>query len=427
MNSQLPGQYNVLDLFSGAGGLTEGFIRAGFNIVSHVEMDSYASRTLHTRMLYHKLVRAGKQNIYWQYMSEYDTPGARERFLRRCSDAGIDDYSVINSEISFENRDKIAEIVFSRLKCLENNKIDVIIGGPPCQAYSMMRRWDQIKNEYKDPKGFLYQHYLYYLKLFQPRVFIFENVPGLTSMNDGKRVNDIREGFEEAGYNIDMQILNAADYGVVQERKRVIFVGWRNPETHPYPDFKKKKLRAAVRDLLMADLPHLQAGEGAVVQEYADKPTAYLTSSGIRKANPKVVLHHVARPHTEQDREIYRIAARALEEGKRIKYTELPEELQSHSNKSVFLDRFKVVNPDGCSHSVVSHLSKDGHYFIHPDVSQARSLTVREAARIQSFPDDYIFEGPRTSQFVQIGNAVPPLMSRVIADKIREMLDSGND
>jgi len=419
-------KYNVLDLFSGAGGLTEGFIQADFNFIAHVEMNPDAAKSLQTRILFHQLRESGHLDIYRKYMKNYAAPEARSQFLLDCIEHGIDDNSVINREITFENRDEIAETIQSRLNKI-NGHIDIIIGGPPCQAYSMMRRWEQIQKDYQDPKGFLYQQYLYFLNKFHPRVFVFENVPGLQSMNSGKRCNDIISGLTDAGYNVDMKILHASDFGVLQERKRIIFIGWRKPEKHDFPEFEKHPSKATIRDLLLQDLPSLQAGEGEIVQEYNAKPNEYLKKSGLRAPDMDIILHHISRANSDQDREIYRYAIRAWNEGKRMRYTDLPEELQSHKNKSSFLDRFKVVNPDGYSHSVVSHLSKDGHYFIHPDINQARSITVREAARIQSFPDDYIFEGSRTSQFIQIGNAVPPLMAKGLAEKIRDMLSSSND
>ena len=138
---------------------------------------------------------------------------------------------------------------------------------------------------------------------------------------------------------------------------------------------------------------------------------------------------HVARTHIERDRKIYReVIAAWFNEKKRIKYTDLPDELCTHRNRNAFLDRFKVVASDmPACHTMMAHISKDGHYFIHPDIEQARSITVREAARIQSFPDDFYFEGSRTAAFTQIGNAVPPLMAKGIAEKIKEMLEKQNE
>ncbi len=138
-----------------------------------------------------------------------------------------------------------------------------------------------------------------------------------------------------------------------------------------------------------------------------------------------MVIQHLARKHIDRDLEIYRFAVNKWnKEKKRIRYIELPEKLKTHKNQHSFKDRYKVVAGDlPYSHTVVAHISKDGHYYIHPDINQTRSLTVREAARIQSFPDNYKFEGPRTYQFIQIGNAVPPLMSEKISFEIKKSIE----
>ena len=132
---------------------------------------------------------------------------------------------------------------------------------------------------------------------------------------------------------------------------------------------------------------------------------------------------HVARFNNERDLEIYRIAIDLwVNKRKRLSYSNLPSELKTHKNETAFLNRFQVVDPKGVCHTVVAHISADGHYYIYPDLKQVRSISVREAARIQSFPDDFFFEGGRTAAFKQIGNAVPPLMAEGIAMKIKEML-----
>lgn len=157
---------------------------------------------------------------------------------------------------------------------------------------------------------------------------------------------------------------------------------------------------------------------------YISEPTKYLLDSGIR-CNDDILTHHECRFHNNRDIEIYRRVITAWNDGhRRLRYTDLPEELCTHKNRNAFLDRYKVVAADlQCSHTMVAHISKDGHYFIHPDLAQCRSLSVREAARVQSFPDNYFFEGPRSAKFVQIGNAVPPLMAKGLAQGIRGILE----
>ena len=147
----------------------------------------------------------------------------------------------------------------------------------------------------------------------------------------------------------------------------------------------------------------------------------YLKKSKIRNGLD-FVTQHISRPNNENDLEIYKIAVEKWNSGERLNYAQLPKRLIKHSNTESFVNRFQVVNGKGVSHTVVAHIAMDGHYYIHPDKKQNRSISIREAARIQSFPDDYFFEGSRTAAFKQIGNAVPPLMAEKIARKIKAMI-----
>jgi len=414
-------QYVVLDMFAGAGGLTEGFFRNGFNVVSHIEMNTYAAQTLETRALYHALVAKGHQDIYYHY---YNQEMTRDEFFEECGSLGIPDSGVINCELSRATEDSIVKRVYGRLAEIGRDEVDVIIGGPPCQAYSVIGRGRDPDRMRNDPRNHLYLHYLRFINEFEPEIFVFENVPGLISARNGEIYSDFLRRIDRLGYytNAEPQILNAQDFGVLQNRKRIIFIGWKKEYDFEYPAFGCDEIPYHVWDVLK-DLPELEPGTGTDgPQSYrAVRPCKYLREYEIRNGQ-KCVRHHIARSHIDRDREIYRIAIQMWKEGKRLHYNDLPENLKTHKNRSSFRDRFKVVDGDGLSHAVVAHLSKDGHYFIHPDIRQARSLTVREAARLQSFPDNYLFEGPRTAQYVQIGNAVPPLMAEGIAREIKILL-----
>jgi DNA (cytosine-5)-methyltransferase 1 len=157
------------------------------------------------------------------------------------------------------------------------------------------------------------------------------------------------------------------------------------------------------------------------VVKYRKSTTDYLESTGIRNGID-FTTQHIARPNNENDLEIYRIAVQLWKEKKRLNYATLPPRLIKHKNTTSFTNRFQVVNGDGIANTVVAHIAMDGHYYIHPDIKQNRSITIREAARIQSFPDDFFFEGGRTAAFKQIGNAVPPLMAEEIAKKIKDKI-----
>ena len=416
------GGFTVLDMFGGGGGLSEGFFRNNFKFIAHIEKDIFASKSLETRALYHVLKNNGQIDIYYEYLKGKIT---REVLFEETKEFSKDISSgIFNIEISKKTEKTLINEIKDRMQKYGTQKIDVMIGGPPCQAYSVVGRSRDPNKMKNDPRNHLYLHYISFLKTFKPDIFIFENVPGITTAGCGLIFEDMKKHFRKLGYEIYYKILNASDFSVLQSRKRVILMGSRRDSGIEYPNFTNEKHNYCVNDLL-SDLPPLQHGEGCEeVQDYAKPPSEYLIKSGIRN-DKDVVIQHLARKHIDRDLEIYRFVINKWDkEQKRIRYYELPEELKTHKNQHSFTDRFKVVAGDlPYTHTIVAHISKDGHYYIHPDINQARSLTVREAARIQSFPDNYKFEGPRTSQFIQVGNAVPPLMAEKISFEIKKSIE----
>lgn len=412
-----------LDLFAGAGGLSEGFIRAGFIPVSHVEMNVAACYTLKTRLAYKWLLNEKKSDIYDSYLRGEIT---RDEFYAEVPRALLS--TVLNYEISWDNIDEVFQRIDDNL---QGEKIDLIVGGPPCQAYSLIGRARDENGMLGDKRNYLYKLYGEFLKKYKPKYFVFENVMGLLSAKDTDGelyFNKMRDLFQKCGYKTEYKILNAADYGVLQNRKRIILIGKYGDDEKFYPEIIKKKRRYLVGEIFK-DLPFLQAGEGSSgFVETMDYQGTYLYESGIKKSNYQMITFHNARSNTDQDKEIYRIAVNLWNtKHKRLSYTDLPEYLQSQNNKVSFLDRFKVVAADlDCSQTVVAHIAKDGHYFIHPDIAQNRSLTPREVARLQTFPDDYYFESvsgkpSRTTAYKQIGNAVPVCLAEIIAKSLLEV------
>ncbi|WP_283718922.1 DNA cytosine methyltransferase [Clostridium perfringens] len=399
---------NCIDLFAGAGGLSEGFIRKGFKFFAHVEMDYAASLTLKTRQAYYFLKRNNRLNIYNNYISGQIS---REEFYSMIPNRVFK--TVINKEINSETIEDIFRIIDENRR---GKDVDIIIGGPPCQAYSVIGRSRDPNGMAKDKRNYLYKEYLKFLNKYSPKLFVFENVTGLLSAQNGKIFKDIKKEFLKAGYNIDYKILNAKDFGVLENRKRIILMGWRKDIDFSYPEFKVINNNYTIKDIFN-DLQVIRAGEEGNL--YIKDINTYLKKSKIRTDND-ILTQHISRPNNKRDLEIYRLYVKYFNNNKvKYKYNELPEELITHKNKDSFLDRYNIVPYEGISHTVVAHIAKDGHYYIHPDINQNRSITVREAARIQSFPDNYYFESSRTTAFRQIGNAVPPLMAEKIAKKIK--------
>ena len=415
---------NFIDLFSGAGGLSEGFIRAGFKPVAHVEIDKAACNTMITRAAYHHLKKTDNFQSYLDYLQNkisrtelYSLIPEKER------------ESVINIPIGGDNN----KVIFDKIDLLKGNKtIDFIIGGPPCQAYSVVGRSRDKNRMQGDSRNYLFLEYAKFLEYYQPKYFVFENVIGLKSAKtkDGKSYLEMMHDlFKEKGYHTEYKVLEAKDFGVLQNRRRIILIGKKGGKEGFYPEFEKVKPNITVSEIFK-DLPELQAGQGDYYStEYKKYNGTYLFDSHIRNGL-SFTTQHIARPHTEQDKGIYRLAVEKWENGQqRLNYNDIPSGWQTHNNTKSFVDRFKVVAADlPYSQTVVAHISKDGHYYIHPDKNQNRSLTPREAARLQTFPDDFFFEGvtekpSRTAAYKQIGNAVPPLMAEKIALKLKEIDD----
>ncbi|MCK5026844.1 MAG: DNA cytosine methyltransferase [Candidatus Pacebacteria bacterium] len=407
----------ILDLFAGAGGLSEGFWQEGFDIIGHIEMDKDACETLKTRTIYHTLKKKKKLKDYKEYLKGNLT---REFIVSKYEiEKELD--KVISAEITKNN---CQNLILQIKKLLNGKKLTGIIGGPPCQAYSNIGRARDKDGMKDDERNHLYKFYLKFLKELQPKFFIFENVPGLLTAGSGEYLNKMVEGMHKLGYEVKKPtkdtVLNTADFGVPQKRKRIIMIGYKKDyKINTDKLFKPVKAEHTIVNEFLEDLPLLQAGEGMPVAKYK-KSSILLTAIGIRD-NDDMLIDHITRPHNDRDKEIYKLAVQKYVNNGLLRYNELPKYLKTHNNENSFLDRFKVIEGnDIACHTIVAHISKDGHYYIHPDIKQNRSLSVREAARLQTFPDSYRFEGSRTSKFKQIGNAVPPMFSKILAKRLKK-------
>lgn len=405
----------VLDLFAGAGGFSEGFYSNNCDLVAHIEMNKDACSTLITRAIFYALKKKNKLEFYNKYLlGEISREDIIEKFnLKKEVD------SVICAEIGEDNYRSLIIDIKNRLA---GEKLDIIIGGPPCQAYSMIGRSRDVNGMKGDKRNYLYKYYIQFLIGLNPKVFIFENVLGLKTAGGGKYLRDMRALMKAAGYKTDYRILNAAKYGVPQNRKRLILMGWnKDSGILEYPEPKEIERDYLVKDFL-SDLPTIGPNHLLKKMNYKND-SLFLTDLVIREKWLSSIFDHITRPHTKQDLNIYKIAIKKYEKGELLKYDSLPKSLITHKNTKAFLDRFKVIDlKSKASQTIVAHLSQDGHYFIYPDRDNPRSISVREAARLQTFPDSYRFEGSRTAQFRQIGNAVPPILAKIIAIKIIDSL-----
>lgn len=396
-------QYTFVDLFAGCGGFSEGFYKEGFKALAHVEIDKNACETLKERMRYYNY---GEEEIEKSVL---------------CRD--LTDKTVKNAI-----QDVIGDI-----------EVDVLVGGPPCQAFSSVGRAQDKDSMQNDPRNYLFYNYIDILEKLKPKLFVFENVTGLLTAKP-KGVPILPIIFErmskmyKINTNVDEIVLNSVNYGVPQIRKRVIIIGVRKDieidvkeiykniiKTNYGPEDRDKgelKKYYTIKDAL-EDLPILDNGEGKEEIDFVTEANNEYIDC-IRDKKFGKLYNHVARKHNDKDRERYRILSEncwTLRELEKVR----PDLV--HHDPNHFVNRYTVQRYDLPGRTVVAHLYKDGNLFIHPDYKQARTFTVREAARVQSFPDDFKFVGARTHQYKQVGNAVPPLMAQAIAKSIKIFLD----
>lgn len=502
--------FPVIDIFAGPGGLGEGFSSLnsnagarGFKVVLSIEKEYFAHQTLKLRAFYREFLKDAIPNDYYQflqgqikledlYANHPDQSIAADRMAWQ-AELGVVDHNEVDRRI---------------IAALNNRKKWVLIGGPPCQAYSIAGRsrkskiWREDPSEKeKDEKHFLYREYLRILSVHTPPVFIMENVKGMLSSNisEGKIsdliLNDLRnlnyclyslvskthkgkDFYGQHTFDPKEFIIQSEKYGIPQKRHRVIILGIRG-DLNIVPGILTGNSDPVSLADCIGDLPKIRSGLSKskdssndwintlksicdtgifsdtdiderirnrihkTVNELDSKLTRgnefiYVNGSILSCFKPewfldenlKGVCNHSSRGHIKEDLFRYLFASSYTKENNRTpKLSDFPRYLlPNHANVDEgisggkFSDRFRVQLAETPSTTITSHISKDGHYFIHPDTHQCRSLTVREAARLQTFPDNYFFLGHRTSQYVQVGNAVPPLLAKKIAEIIKDAL-----
>jgi DNA (cytosine-5)-methyltransferase 1 len=400
-------KYTFIDLFSGCGGFSLGLKRAGFQCLAAIDNDAAAVSTYARNFPKTELVL--------------------ERDLQK-----------------FHPR-KLAELLPPR------TKVDLIVGGPPCQGFSVVRQVDGANHGRRlvdDPRRNLYKEFLRYVRHFQPRVFIMENVPGIKSAAGGQFFTQVQARARKLGYRVHWEEIDAWLFGVPQKRVRHLIIGTRSDlpvfssqqftrHTHQNPPNGRATKNAKSAELVgsqkrsvtlweaIGDLPPLKVDDGAYQAKYdMDRRRRHISRYGtwytrrvLETSRTKWLTSHVARPHSERDmRDFNRLregehSAEAIARGVHMEFP---------YNRVHFKDRYTKQHRNRLCSTILAHLSKDGLMFIHP--TQNRSMTPREAARVQSFPDWFIFPQVQTDAFRLIGNAVPPLVGEAIGNALRRFI-----
>lgn len=347
-------RYNVIDLFSGAGGLSYGFEMAGYNVLLGVDNELAALQT----------------------------------FKKNHKNSGILHCDI--TKISYKEHIK---------PLIGENKIHVIVGGPPCQGMSLSG-----SRNFEDPRNSLYLSFIRLVSEIKPEAFVIENVIGIVSLYKGKIKDHIIESFSKMGYKVSYEILTASEFGVPQKRKRVFFVGTKNDGY----DFPEPFDYTVTTEMAISDLPSLEDNLGSEIMEYTSSPTNDYQKS--MRINSNLIYNHVAAKHSDRVQEIISL----VPDGGN--YKDLPEEYRETRKFNVAWTRFRSDKP---SPTIDTGHRHHFHYKFN------RVPTVRESARLQSFPDSFIFTGNKTMQFRQVGNAVPPVLAKAVAVQLLKYFEKG--
>ncbi|MDG1805917.1 DNA cytosine methyltransferase [Flavicella sp.] len=410
-----------IDLFSGCGGLSEGFLQSGkYDALAHVEWELPMVNTLRNRV-----------ETHWEHSKEEANRRVVHFDIQKSTElihGGWDEETLASYQ-----KTNHPDVIKNGLKGLVGNKkVNIIIGGPPCQAYSIAGR-AQDKNSMKDDyRNFLFESFIKVVDHFQPELFVFENVPGMLSASPGgvKVTQRIYKSFSDHGYEIvepdklKSVIQVASDFGVPQKRKRVIIIGIR--KNIKSSNFNLDSIYSEINKTKISPPKTLFEAIGHLPKL---KPSKVVFKSDGRKYSHSPVtgkefspVNHEPRYHNNRDIKIFKDwVSNNMNESKMndkiLFYNNLLGKKTKHS-------KYRSLNWDKPSQTIVAHLNKDGLMFIHPDSDQARTITVKEAALIQSFPNDFVFIEKMGYNYKMIGNAVPPLMAKKISEAIANIINS---
>lgn len=403
---------HTIELFAGCGGLLEGFLQqGGYDTLACVEWEKAPCLTLANR-LEQKWHHANANNEVI-------------RFDIQRTDELVNGFE----DEEYGKHEGLAKLI-------GNQTVDAIVGGPPCQAYSLAGRIRDEHGMKEDYRNYLFESYMRIVKYFRPKFFVFENVVGLLSAApDGYPiVNRIRKEFMDAGYkvaeNFRDTLFEVCDYGVPQHRKRVIIIGIRMD----YFDVDKCVSNDMINDFYNVIMPSFRQKQRTVFDAIGDLPKIYplpkpIIQNGKKYSHAPIcsekVMNHVPRFHSARDISVFRMLEEDIRSGRKeyVSIEKLKELYTNVTGKKSNIHKYYVLRNDEPSNTIPAHLYKDGMRHIHPDPEQARSITVREAARLQTFPDDFEFLGANMAQYKMIGNAVPVDFAKIVAEALYKLIE----